>query len=198
LLDLARFLTRPSFEVAPELLGAVIRCGEVVVRLTEVEAYAGTADPGSHAYRRTPRSEIMFGPPGVLYCYFVYGMHVCANVVTGGDGEAGAVLLRAGEVIAGVESARSRRPGVSDRQLARGPASLCRALGVDLSDNGTDLTTGQVRLIPREKPPGAIRTGPRVGLRRAAEVPWRFWVAGDPTVSVFRAASARTLRRPGL
>jgi DNA-3-methyladenine glycosylase len=190
LVDLARILARPSVEVAPDLLGAVIRSGHVAVRLTEVEAYAGPADPGSHAFRRTPRSKIMFGPPGVLYCYFVYGMHVCANVVTGDDGEAGAILLRSGQVVEGVDTARLRRPGGADRQLARGPAVLCRALGIELDDNGTDLSRGSVRLELRDQPPAAIRTGPRVGLRQAADVPWRFWIDGDPTVSAYRPASA--------
>jgi DNA-3-methyladenine glycosylase len=191
LADLARLLARSPVEVAPELLGAVISCGEVAVRLTEVEAYAGTADPGSHAFRRTPRSEIMFGPPGFLYCYFVYGMHVCANVVTGPDGDAGAVLLRAGEVIEGLGTARSRRAEASDRQLARGPALLCRALGIDLSRNGTDLSAGAVRLEPAASPPDGIRSGPRVGLRHAGAVPWRFWIDGEPTVSTYRPAAPR-------
>ena len=168
LADLARFLARPSVAVAPELLGAVIRSGGVAVRLTEVEAYAGPADPGSHAFRRTPRSEIMFGPPGVLYCYFVYGMHVCANVVTGDDGEAGAVLLRSGEVVEGVETARPRRPGGSDRQLARGPAVLCRALGIELDDNGTDLSSGSVQSGAAQQAAGT-RFGPGPA-----------WVCGRP------------------
>ena len=185
-------------DVAPQLLGAVIRSGDVAVRLTEVEAYAGPADPGSHAFHRTPRSEIMFGPPGVLYCYFVYGMHVCANVVTGAPGEAGAVLLRAGEVVEGVQTARSRRPGAADRHLARGPAVLCRALGIDLGRNGTDLVGGAVRLELRDALPGVIGTGPRIGLRRAAEVPWRFWIEGDPTVSTYRPASTRRGSEPAL
>ena len=127
-------------EVAPRLLNAVLRHGEVAVRLTEVEAYDGANDPGSHAYRgRTRRNAVMFGPAGHLYCYFTYGMHVCCNVVVGPDGDPGAVLLRAGEVVDGLETARERRPGSSDRDLARGPARLCRALGIGLEHDGVDL-----------------------------------------------------------
>ena len=173
-------------EVAPRLLGAVLTHGGVSLRLTEVEAYAGADDPGSHAHRGpTPRNSVMFGPPGRLYVYFVYGMHHCANLVTGPEGEPGAVLLRAGEVVDGLETARRRRPGSSDRDLARGPARLCRALGIDLGDNG---------VVP-ELAPGesgtTIRRGPRVGLRLAADLPWRFWLADDPTVSVYRPAAPR-------
>ena len=114
-------LTAPVEQVAPTLLGAVLVHGDVAVRLTEVEAYAGPADPGSHAFRgRTPRTEVMFGPAGRAYVYFTYGMHWCMNVVTGPDGTASAVLLRAGEVVEGVELARERRNGARDRELARG------------------------------------------------------------------------------
>jgi DNA-3-methyladenine glycosylase len=173
-------------EVAPRLLGAVLTHGGVSVRLTEVEAYAGPDDPGSHAYRgRTPRNAVMFGPPGHLYVYFVYGMHHCANLVTGPEGEPGAVLLRAGEVVDGLDVARSRRPGSSDRDLARGPARMCQALGIDLTVNGV-----RPELVPGESNPG-FSTGPRVGLRHAAERPWRFWITGDPTVSVYRPAALR-------
>ena len=173
-------------EVAPRLLGALLTHGGVSVRLTEVEAYAGPLDPGSHAHRgRTDRNAVMFGPPGRLYVYFVYGMHYCANLVTGPEGDPGAVLLRAGEVVDGVDVARERRPSSSDRDLARGPARLCRVLGIDLSDNGTgpDLQPGEE--------PARISTGPRVGLRLAAERPWRFWITGDPTVSTYRPAARR-------
>jgi DNA-3-methyladenine glycosylase len=164
----------------------VLSHGGVSVRLTEVEAYAGPEDPGSHAFRGpTARNAEMFGPPGHLYVYFVYGMHHCANLVTGPDGDPGAVLLRAGEVVAGLDVARERRPGARDRDLARGPARLCRVLGLHLGDNGTP-----VDLVPGE-PPSSISTGPRVGLRRASERPWRFWISGDPTVSTYRPAARR-------
>jgi DNA-3-methyladenine glycosylase len=186
LITVADWAEGDPLEVAPRLLNAVLTRGGVSLRLTEVEAYAGHDDPGSHAHRgRTDRNAVMFGPPGHLYVYFVYGMHHCANIVTGPAGEAGAVLLRAGEVVSGIELARVRRPGASDRDLARGPARLCRALGIDLSDNGT-----RIDLVAGERP---LQTscGPRVGLRHAAERPWRFWVSGDPTVSTYRAAAVR-------
>ena len=177
-------------EVAPRLLGAVLTHGGVSVRITEVEAYAGPDDPGSHAFRgRTDRNAVMFGPPGHLYVYFIYGMHHCANLVTGADGDPGAVLLRAGEVVAGHDVARARRPSSSARDLARGPARLCTVLGITLSDNGV-----RPELAPGD-PPASISTGPRVGLRLAADRPWRFWVSDDPTVSTYRPAAPR--RRTG-
>ena len=184
-------LSGPVLEVAPRLLGAVLRHRDVAVRLTEVEAYDGPADPGSHAYRgRTARNEVMFGPAGFLYVYFTYGMHHCCNVVTGPEGTPSAVLLRAGEVVAGVEVARSRRLGSTDRDLARGPARLCQALGIDLAENGADLTSGPVTLELGE-PVSSVSTGPRVGLRGAPDRPWRFWVTGDSTVSAYRPAKPR-------
>jgi DNA-3-methyladenine glycosylase len=130
----------------------------------------------------------MFGPPGHLYCYFTYGMHVCCNVVTGVEGVASAVLLRAGEVVHGLELARSRRPGASDRDLARGPARLCKALDIALDDNGNDLVTGSITLA-LSAPVREVSTGPRVGLRGDADRPWRFWCTGDPTVSAYRPAA---------
>lgn len=191
LAELSEVLDGPVLDVAPRLLGAVIRHGEVAIRLTEVEAYDGPHDPGSHAFRGpTPRNTVMFGPPGHLYVYFTYGMHHCANVVTGPEGTPSAVLMRAGEVVAGQEVARERRSGARDRDLARGPARLCQALGLTRADNGVDLATGPVvlELAGRPAPPESVLTGPRVGLRLAAERPWRFWVEGDPTVSPYRPA----------
>ncbi len=179
-------LTGPVLEVAPRLLNAVLRHGEVAVRISEVEAYAGPDDPGSHAYRgKTPRNAVMFGPAGHLYCYFTYGMHVCSNVTVGPEDSPSAVLLRAGEVVAGVEVARERRNGAPDRDIARGPARLCVALGIELTDNGNDLSAGPITLELGE-PPAEVLTGPRVGLRGAPDRPWRFWIAGDRTVSPYR------------
>ena len=177
-------------DVAPRLLNAVLRHAGVAVRLTEVEAYDGPHDPGSHAYRgRTARNAVMFGPPGRLYVYFTYGMHHCANLVTGPDGDPGAVLLRSGEIVEGLELARSRRPGSTDRDLARGPARLCQALALDLAHDGdpVDLTPGE--------PPAEVGSGPRVGLRHAADRPWRFWIAGDRFVSTYRPAKRLPERR---
>jgi DNA-3-methyladenine glycosylase len=186
---LADRLSGPPEEIAPLLLGAVVRHGDVAIRLTEVEAYAGAGDPGSHAYRvRRVRNATMFGPAGRLYCYLSHGIHVCANVTVGEEYGPGAVLLRAGEVIDGVEAARERRPGAADRDLARGPGRLGKALGLVLGHDGTDLETGAIRLELRgaaDAEPG-FDTGPRTGLRLASDRHWRFWIPGDPTVSPYR------------
>ena len=182
--------------VAPDLLGCLVQGNGVTVRLTEVEAYGGRRDPGSHAFRGpTTRSRIMFGPPGRLYVYFSYGMHWCANVVTGPEGEASAVLLRAGEVVEGLELARERRAGARDRDLCRGPARLAKALDLDRSCLGVDLLdpASPVRLLPGPRPRD-ITSGPRVGLSAAGETPWRFWAAGDATVSPYRPGRPRTVR----
>jgi DNA-3-methyladenine glycosylase len=181
-------LDGPVLEVAPRLLGAHLTHAGVTVRLTEVEAYDGAEDPGSHAHRGpTARNRVMFGPPGRLYVYFTYGMHHCCNVVCGPEGRASAVLLRAGEVVDGVEVARERRTPGPDRDLARGPARLCQALDLDLRHDGLDL---EALLVP-SSPATDVSTGPRVGLRNAADRPWRFWLTDDPTVSRYVAAKPR-------
>ncbi len=185
-------LSRPSVEVAPLLLGAIIRGRGVSVRLTEVEAYLGGVDPGSHAFRgETPRNRVMFGEPGHLYTYFTYGMHVCANVVCSPVGIATAVLLRAGEVVDGVELARERRTtSRTDADLARGPARLVVALGIELADNGSDLESGDVTLELAGKQE-SFEQGPRTGVSGAGgtvDFPWRFWIPGDPTVSPYKAS----------
>jgi DNA-3-methyladenine glycosylase len=247
------FFARPAQEVAPELLGHVLERqtpdGLVAVTLTEVEAYAGAQDPASHAYRgQTARNGVMFGPPGHAYVYFTYGMHFCVNLVCMPSGVASAVLLRAGAVIEGTGLAGARRrqparrtprgqhpPAQAERDLARGPARLCQALGIDRSLDGADvcdpasplrLRAGVAVSLPRVAgepssgppadvagtplgtadesgggavaPPGfpsvvrtgvppVVRTGPRVGVREGAELPWRFWLDGEPTVSAYRA-----------
>jgi DNA-3-methyladenine glycosylase len=161
----AEALTGHVVDIAPRLLGGVLRHvtddGPVAVRLTEVEAYDGPDDPGSHAYNgRTRRNAVMFGPPGRLYVYFTYGMHHCCNVVVGEEGSPSAVLLRAGEVVEGVEAAFVRRGGTS-RNLARGPARLCQALGIDLADNGADLTSGgPLTLTLPDVEPSQVHRGP--------------------------------------
>ncbi len=198
------FFDRPAAVVAPELLGCVIEHqtaeGLVAVRLTEVEAYQGDLDPGSHAYRGlTPRNAIMFGAAGYVYVYFTYGMHYCMNLVCDGVGTAAAVLLRAGEVIEGVDLATLRR-GSSSRDLARGPARLTVALGVGRGEYGLDACDPasplQVRSGGRSgrRSAGRVLAGPRVGLSAGAETPWRFWLDGEPTVSAFRAYAQK--RRP--
>jgi DNA-3-methyladenine glycosylase len=211
------FFARPSVPVAPDLLGCVLEHetadGLVAVELTEVEAYMGQSDPASHAYRgKTARNAVMFGPPGHAYVYFTYGMHFCVNLVCLGDGSASAVLLRAGRVIEGEELARARRTRrgaggdqraarPAARDLARGPARLCQALDIDRSLDGADVCaagsplrvrweradTGTTARLEQRK----ISTGPRVGIAAAAEVPWRFWFEGEPTVSVYRPHVAR-------
>ena len=244
------FFARPVLEVAPELLGCTISHAGVTVRLTEVEAYDGANDPGSHAFRgQTPRTRVMFGEPGGLYVYFTYGMHWCANLVCGSVGAASAVLLRAGEVVGGLETARARRVGVTDRDLARGPARLAMTLALTRDQNGLDTTATDSPLVLRALPgrrfglvepadqsdqpeppelpvspdltelpelpvspersrgrgparipmgpeqPVAVRSGPRVGVSGpggdGAAYPWRFWLDGEETVSVYRRATAR-------
>jgi DNA-3-methyladenine glycosylase len=187
-ISLQETLTGPVHLVAPRLLGAVLRHAGVALRLTEVEAYGGPDDPGSHAYRgQTSRNAVMFGPAGRLYVYLSYGMHVCANVSCGPTGTPSAVLLRAGEVIDGVDVARSRRAVSAERDLARGPGRLCQALGLALTDNGTDLS-GPATRLELSSAPEHYESGPRVGLRGAPDRPWRFWLPGEPTVSTYRPA----------
>ena len=181
--------------VAPLLLGGLLRHGSTVLRITEVEAYLADSDPGSHAFRRrTARNATMFGPSGHLYAYFSYGMHVCANIVCSPEGQASAVLLRAGEIVAGLTDARTRRgPTVTDRDLARGPARLTRALGIRLDQNGADLFAEPFELTLPEEPIVAL-TGPRTGVAGAGggtDYSWRFWIPDEPTVSAYR-------RHPGL
>jgi DNA-3-methyladenine glycosylase len=192
-------LAGPVDQAARSLLGCQLTAGGVTVRLTEVEAYAGTGeDPASHAHRgRTTRNAIMFGPAGFSYVYFTYGMHWCMNVVTGVPGTASAVLLRAGEVVSGLDAARARRPAVRrDVDLARGPARLCAALGIDRDSYGLDLLSASspVRLAwgPSAPPDSAVAVGPRVGVTGAHDLEWRFWIGGDPTVSAYRRHVPRT------
>ncbi|MFE4410104.1 DNA-3-methyladenine glycosylase [Streptomyces sp. NPDC056821] len=187
-------LAHPAEEVAPKLLGAILTHetpeGTVSITITETEAYSGSADPASHAYRgRTPRNAVMFGPAGHLYVYRSHGLHWCANIVTGADGIATAVLIRAGRVIEGEELACERRGGkVESPRLARGPGNFCQALGITAEHNGTDLLTGaSVALSEGEPVPAAlIRVGPRVGVSKAHDWQHRFYLAGDPTVSAYR------------
>jgi DNA-3-methyladenine glycosylase len=163
-------LAGPVDAAARALLGCRLTVNGVTVRLTEVEAYSGTGeDPASHAHRgRTPRNAVMFGPAGYAYVYFTYGMYFCLNVVTGTEGTASAVLLRAGEIVDGLDT----------------------ALAVERDFYGTYLLDGF--LVDRPGDPGPISAGPRVGVTGAHDVPWRFWLTGDPTVSAYRRHSPRT------
>ncbi|WP_427132781.1 DNA-3-methyladenine glycosylase [Pseudarthrobacter sp. S9] len=202
---LRRLLSADARHVAPLLLGAVLthegRDGPVSVRITEVEAYLGPhdslrPDPGSHTFRgATARNAPMFGPAGHLYVYFTYGMHHCANIVCGPEGVASALLLRAGEVVAGQELALARRPtSKSARDLASGPARLATALGLTTADSGRDALGPPFRLELPAVPPSAVSSGPRVGVSGDGgtdDYPWRFWLTGDPTVSRYKAAKVR-------
>ncbi|MFI5082431.1 MAG: DNA-3-methyladenine glycosylase [Streptosporangiales bacterium] len=232
------FFAGSSLAVAPRLLGCVLEHatgeGLVAVALTEVEAYNGSADPASHAYRgRTGRNAVMFGGPGHAYVYFTYGMHFCVNLVCRPEGTASAVLLRAGRVIEGIPLAAARRaagrigagrraggpgdpggpadrgqptavaaPGVLspavERELARGPARLCQALGIergldgaDVCDPGSPLRIRPAPEVGSGRPVPEISHGPRVGISAAADRPWRFWLTGDPTVSAYRPYARR-------
>jgi DNA-3-methyladenine glycosylase len=202
------FFARDVLEVARDLVGCVVRHttpeGVVAVRLSEVEAYAGEADPGSHAFRGpTPRTRVMFGPAGYAYVYFSYGMHWCVNLVCGSEGTASAVLLRAGEVVEGVELARSRRPAARrDVDLARGPARLTQALAVTGALDGVDVCAGGPLEVRRGAPvrDEEVVWGPRVGVAGAgAPTPWRVSLVNDRTVSDYRVGGRRTpgSREPG-
>lgn len=196
------FFDRPVLEVAPDLLGRILvrttPDGPIELRLTEVEAYDGPNDPGSHAYRgRTARNGVMFGPPGHVYVYFTYGMWFCMNLVCGPEGNPSGVLLRAGEITEGAELARKRRLSArNDKELAKGPARLATALGVDRALDGTDACAPEgsplALLTGTPVHSDQVRNGPRTGVAGDGGVhPWRFWVANDPTVSPYRAHTPR-------
>lgn len=203
-------LTGPAPDAARALLGALLVCRPaapagrpevpagsdeqvVVLRLTEVEAYAGPGDPASHAARgRTPRTAVMFGAAGHAYVYRSYGLHWCLNVTCGPDGTASAALVRAAAVVGGLATARARRPTVTDdARLARGPGVLTLAAGITGALYGADLCDPTCPVtLHGGSPPVPVATGPRVGVSGAADVPWRFWVPGEPSVSAYRRSPA--------
>ena len=203
---LRELLSLDARQVAPLLLGAVLTHGgsggPVSVRITEVEAYLGPhdsphPDPGSHTFRgATARNAPMFGPAGRFYVYFTYGMHHCANIVCGPAGVASAVLLRAGEIVAGEQLALSRRPASkSPKDLASGPARLATSLGITTADSGRDALQAPFGLELPALPAVDVSAGPRVGVSGPGgthDYPWRFWLSGDPTVSRYKAARVRT------
>lgn len=176
-----------ALSAAPALLGCLfvhensegITSGYIV----ETEAYLST-DAASHSYKgKTPRTEVMFGPPGYLYVYFTYGLHYCVNIVTGPAGSGEAVLIRALEPVQGIKLMRLRRAGKTDNQLTNGPAKFAKALGIDRSHNGEPVyARGNFRLLPGFMPAKIIQTT-RIGIRRTVDKPWRFYVAGNPYVS---------------
>ena len=171
--------------LARGLLGQILHGHQVSVRITEVEAYGGINDPASHAFSRTRRSEIMYGPPWRLYVYRIHGHH-CANVVTGPTEEAAAVLIRAGEVVSGIDTARLRRGHLDDAVLARGPGNLAKSLGITTADLGADLLDASGVHLGERTQVDEIVSGPRVGVRLAADLPFRFWLANEPSVSSYR------------
>ena len=184
------FYRRDPRQVAPELLNKLIVRGPLVARLVEVEAYCGAEDPGSHAFRgQTKRNATMFGRPGLLYVYFTYGMHWCANAVCGAPGEGVAVLLRAAAPLEGVDAMRAVRPAARrDRDLLSGPAKLCQAFGLTGAHDGADLVSGDAEVVLADDgtpPPADPAVGPRIGLAagKGDLHPWRWWVRDDPNVS---------------
>jgi DNA-3-methyladenine glycosylase len=192
------FFARPTEEVARDLLGVlVVRDaieGRCIGRIVETEAYGGPEDRASHARAGlTRRTAPMFGPAGHAYVYLIYGMHQCLNVVARAGRPAGAVLIRAIEPVEGVElmRARRRRPAETAARLAAGPARLCQALAIDRGFDGHDLTGGRelwlAAPVPSPKSPEPVASGPRIGVAYAgadwAALPWRFWLAGNPSVS---------------
>ena len=189
------FYDRGALEVAPQLLNKLLVREGRVGRIVEVEAYRGSEDPASHAYRgETARNATMFGAPGHLYVYFTYGMHFCANVVCMGEGTAEAVLLRALAPVSGLEAMRAARGGVvTDTELTSGPAKLCQAMGITRVDDGADLVVGGPALGVVDDglaPPTAPATSGRVGIRHASQLQWRWWVPGDRNVSRPRVPGA--------
>ncbi|MBT1192475.1 DNA-3-methyladenine glycosylase [Rhodococcus kroppenstedtii] len=199
--DLSSVLGRSDpVTAARRILGGVLRHGDVAVRIVEVEAYGGDPagpwpDPAAHSFRGpTPRNSVMFGPAGRLYVYLSYGMHRCANIVCASDGVAGAVLVRAGEVIDGYGTVAVRRGSARGPGRARGPGNLGSALGLTLEHNGLDLASSESPVRFHLGAEVACVAGPRVGVSTAADVPWRFWIPGDPAVSTYRRSPRAPVR----
>jgi DNA-3-methyladenine glycosylase len=196
------FYARPVLVLAKAVLGRLLvhECGDGLTsgRVVEVEAYRGSLDPASHAFRgRTARNAVMFGPPGHAYVYFTYGIHHCLNLVAEREGRAAAVLVRALEPVHGIDRMRERRGVTEVARLARGPACVAQALGIGRDHDGTDLVHGCLWLsdLPARREGRATAAGPRVGIRRGTELPWRFHLAGHPCVSATRLGALRPPRK---
>lgn len=173
---------RPANEVAPHLLGCTLEHAGVTLRITEVEAYLGDKDPAAHSFRGpTPRTRAMFGPGGHMYVYLSYGIHRAGNIVCGPEGTGQGCLIRAGEVVGGLNLARERRGNVPDRRLAQGPGNVGQALAFQLEDNGKSVFGPEFLLRPGRKE--EVVRGPRIGISKNTEAKLRFWVPGDPSVS---------------
>ena len=188
-----RFFARDALDVAPELLNKILVVGPCAGRIVEVEAYRRD-DPASHSFAGpTARNAVMFAGPGQLYVYFTYGMHYCANVVTGRRGEGSAVLVRALAPLRGVDVMVSRRPTV-ERDLTNGPAKLCAAFGIDRSFDGVDLVRDATVLVADDATPPPERPGvsSRIGISRGLEAQWRFFVDQSPHVSRHRRSPPRS------
>ncbi|HUV04592.1 MAG TPA: DNA-3-methyladenine glycosylase [Armatimonadota bacterium] len=181
------FYLQDTVEVARQLLGKALvhhtDGGVVAGRIVETEAYLRD-DPACHASRGiTRRNAVMFGQPGHAYIYFTYGMYFCFNAVTAPEGIGEAVLVRAAEPLEGIEIMTRNRGTVKLTNLASGPGKLCRAFALDRRHNGLDLTDGDLVIVDDGWRPGKIVTASRVGIRHAADKPWRFYIAGNPHVS---------------
>jgi DNA-3-methyladenine glycosylase len=180
------FYRRSAPQVARELLGKILTLDEVSGRIVETEAYLGEDDGAAHSARGiTPRTSVLFGPPGHAYVYFIYGMYDCLNVVCEPDGIAGGVLIRALEPISGLDQMRIRRPTARrDEDLANGPGKLTRAMNIKITHNGADVTKGPITIhAPERARKFEIATSPRIGITKSADLPLRFFIKDNPYVS---------------
>ena len=181
-----RFYARDTVQVSRELLGKVLAHGETAGIIVETEAYLGGDDLASHsAVGITPRTQVIFGPPGHAYVYLSYGMHECLNIVAEREGAPGCVLIRALEPLEGIDIMRARRPGIrTDRDLASGPGRLTKALAITRAHNGVDMTRGELNVRrPKHERPFEIEVTPRIGITKCADWPLRFIIRGNKYVS---------------
>ena len=183
------FYTRPAIEVARGLLGKILVHGKAAGRIVETEAYLGETDPAAHAFRgRTNRTEVIYGPPGHAYVYFIYGMYECLTLVAEPEGTPGCVLIRALEPLEGIDLMRARRPAAKkDTDLASGPGRLTLALNITRRENGADVTRGPLTVRnDSNEADFRILVTPRIGIRQAADWPLRFVIEGNPHASRLR------------